>query len=116
MVASRSLSQGISWMGLVLGPGSWGAALEANFAFADFQCAHGVYPTPWISFAAAAVALVGAAISERARRSPEGGSSPPERIDTRRFVAGLSVGTALIFALVNVMQGGAALIFTGCER
>ncbi|MBZ9742600.1 MULTISPECIES: hypothetical protein [unclassified Mesorhizobium] len=60
--------------------------------------------------------LLGGALSWRAKR--EGGAAfKPERTrDTERFVANLGMLSALLFALVIVMQGSAALILDKCLR
>jgi hypothetical protein len=102
--------RGISWAGLAAGPAAWGAALQVSYAFADWQCAHGSRPTPWMLVVALVVAIAGAGLSWPAWA--QGGGST----GTRRFVAALSLMTALLFALVIALQLVAALVFTGCER
>ncbi|MFC3204643.1 hypothetical protein [Aquamicrobium soli] len=43
------------------------------------------------------------------------GVTPPETAETRRFLAGVSCGIGMLFALVMAMQFAAGLIFGGCE-
>jgi hypothetical protein len=108
--ASARLGRGVAWAGLAAGPTAWGAAFQAGYAFADWQCAHTLHPTPWLLAVALAVALAGALLSWPALL---GG---PSATHTRRFLAALSLLTALLFALVIALQLVATLIFTGCER
>jgi hypothetical protein len=115
-VSGPDLSRGVSWAGLALGPFAWGSTLQANYAFADWQCAHGFSVTPWISVAGLLLAALGAGLSYRAMRAVDAGPPPPRTLDTRRFLATIGLYAALIFLVINGLQGVASLIFTGCER
>jgi hypothetical protein len=110
MPESARLGRGVPWAGLAAGPAAWGAAFQASYAFADWQCAHTLHPTPWLLALALTVALAGALLTWPAL------SEGPSTTHTRRFLAWLSLLTALLFALVIALQLVAALIFTGCER
>ena len=59
--------------------------------------------------------LAGAFLSWWALSDPDHGVTPPETMHTRRFLAGMSLGIGLLFALVILMQLAAGLIFGGCE-
>jgi hypothetical protein len=113
---SHASMRGLSWGGLALGPFAWATTLQANYALADWQCAHGIPATPWISLAGMLVAALGAALSYRALSASDGGPPPPEAVRLRRFVALIGSLCALLFVLVNGLQLLASLIFTGCER
>jgi len=115
-MAKAILTRGISWAGLVSGPLSWVISTQANYALVELQCANGMGLTHWVAFAAALIAALGACLSLPAWLSAEKPPAPPHRLQTRRFVAAIGFGAGLLFALITVMQGVAAVIFTGCER
>lgn len=102
-----------SWTGLLTGPAGWFAAQQIG--------AWGVFPhcadhRAWV-IAVNAVALIivlaGGWISARARAPIPAGSPAGERM---RFVGGLGVTAAILFAFVILLQTYAGFVFTGCER
>lgn len=111
------MARGVSWAGLVAGPGAWGASTQLNYALAMPQCLSGLSPTAWIALLLALVALGGAGLSflayRRTEAEPELGVRKPR---TEVFYALVSTGLAVLFALVILMQALAGVVFTGCER
>jgi hypothetical protein len=109
--------RGVSWAGLLSGPAAWGVSTQGNYALAIPQCLSGVHPTPWVAVLLALVALAGGALSFLAYRhttaQPGNGERKPR---TEVFYSLLSVGIAVLFALVILLQGFAGMVFTGCER
>lgn len=109
--------RGLSWAGLVAGPGAWAASTQANYALATPQCMSGVSPTTWIAVLLALIALGAAGLSLLAYRhieaQPEDGVRKPR---TEVFLSLVSVGMAVLFAAVILLQAFAGLVFTGCER
>lgn len=108
---------GLSWAGLVAGPGAWAASTEANYALATPQCLSGVSPTTWLALLLAGLALFGALLSYLSLRhtlaAPQDGARKPR---TETFYALVSIGLGLLFALVILLQAYAGTVFTGCER
>lgn len=113
MRARRSLS----WAGLVSGPVAWGLSTQGNYALATPQCLSGIHPTPWIALLLAVMALAGGVLSFATHRQtaadPGSGERKPR---TEAFYAMLSIGMAVLFALVILLQGFAGMVFSGCER
>jgi hypothetical protein len=109
--------RGVSWAGLLSGPAAWGLSTQGNYALAMPQCLSGVHPTPWVALLLALIALAGGALSfltyRRTAAHPEQGDRKPR---TETFYAVLSMGVAVLFALVILLQGFAGMVFTGCER
>ncbi|MGT2466763.1 hypothetical protein ACVOMV_19780 [Mesorhizobium atlanticum] len=66
--------------------------------------------------AARGVFLLGGALSWRAKRQGGAAFKPERTRGTERFVADLGILAALLFALVIIMQGSAALILDECLR
>jgi hypothetical protein len=64
----------------------------------------------------ALLSLLGGVLSWRARRQGSASFKPEREPHTGTFVATLSLLAAVLFALVIVMQGAAALILDGCVR
>lgn len=68
-----------------------------------------------LALALTLIALISGFISARAWRS-----SGPGMLDTdgtpRRFLAGVSLLLAVLFAVVILAQGAAGVILDGCER
>jgi hypothetical protein len=108
-MTERSTS-GLSWAGLAAGPAAWVLNTQVNYPLPAWTCARQFNPLPLFALGFVVVALIGGWLSWRAWRRPAG------RTRGSRFVAGFSAGLAVLFALVILMQGSAALIFTGCER
>lgn len=109
--------RGVSWAGLLAGPGAWGLSTVVNYALALPQCLSDVQPTSWIAVLLAIVALAGAALSliayRRTEADPEQGARKPR---TEVFFSLVSIGTGVLFAVVILLQAYAGLVFTGCER
>ena len=109
--------RGLSWAGLLSGPVAWGLSTQGNYALATPQCLSGVQPTVWMAVLLAALALAGGGLSLSAYRRIGDRPSPAGRKPrTEAFYALLSMGMAVLFALVILLQGVAGLVFTGCER
>jgi hypothetical protein len=113
-IRSRHLFEhGLSWAGFVSGPGAWAVSTQVNYGLAPWECAHRAGVVPWFAAALALLALAGGFLSWRAWQRPEAAGRPPR---TERFIAGVSLAMAILFALVILMQGTAGLVFNGCER
>jgi len=99
----------IAWSGLISGPAAWAISTQLNYALVPWQCGEHGHPISWIAFALILAAVAGGLLSLRAWRNAreEGGVG---------LAAGVGTLAGFLFAAVIVLQGGAALIFTGCER
>jgi hypothetical protein len=111
------IEKGVPAAGLYAGPVAWLVSTQANYALVPWVCAHKVRVIPAVALALIAVSLFGAFLSWRAYAvrpaSPgdfSGGGRP------HRFLAGVGVLTAVLFALVIAVHGAAGLFFSGCER
>jgi hypothetical protein len=69
-----------------------------------------------VTLGLAVFSLLGGALSWRAARQVGAASKSQRTPSTERFVADLGVLAALLFALVVLMQGSAALILDECLR
>jgi hypothetical protein len=100
--------------GLITGPAAWAVSTQAGYATAPLICAHGAW---WIVALSAALlaslSLAGAYIS--ARGFPVAGAWAGDG-QPRHLLRSLGVGAGVLFALVILLQGAAALALTGCER
>jgi hypothetical protein len=111
------LRAGISWAGLVAGPGAWAASTQLNYALADWSCRHEPRLIPVAALVLALVALAGAFLSARAWRASGADQSRLESDGApHRFLAGVSLMLAVLFAIVIMTQGTAALLLDGCGR
>jgi hypothetical protein len=111
----RALRLGTSWGGLLSGPLAWALSTQLNYALVPWQCNRQVPVVFPLALLLAVFSLLGGALSWRAKR--QGSAFKPERTRaTERFVADLGILAALLFALVIVMQGSAALILDECLR
>lgn len=112
------LSTGVSWAGLLAGPGAWAINTQLGYALVDWSCVTRLRPLPFVAAALLLVALAGAFLSWRAwRHLPEHGSV--EESTSRqplRMVAAIGVLLSVLFALVIAAQGMAGVMFDGCER
>jgi hypothetical protein len=115
MSATRT---GVSWAGLFAGPGAWAVSTQANYAATPWVCAHKVNFIPVLALVLAAVALAGAFLSWRAWGTAGGSRASGEASDGRPvvFLAAIGILMGVLFALVILTQGAAALILDGCER
>jgi hypothetical protein len=107
----------VPWAGLYAGPGAWAVSTQANYAATPWVCAHKVNFIPVLALVLAAVALAGAFLSWRAWGAA-GGSQAMAGADgrPRAFLAAVGMLMGILFALVILTQGGAALVLDGCER
>lgn len=111
MVRQASYSRYLAaWCGLILGPAAWLASTQVNFALASWQCAHRLYPIPWVALLLALITMAGGLVSFSFWRRQEG----PEASLT--FAASVATLLSALLMLVILIQGFAGLIFTGCER
>jgi hypothetical protein len=116
---TREASSGgrLSWAGLLSGPLAWALSTQINYALAPWQCASRSFPVPWIALGLAVFALAGGVLSWRAARAAsEAAPDLPRNAATEHFIASIGSLTAILFALVILLQGFAGLIFDGCER
>jgi hypothetical protein len=108
-----------AWAGLAAGPGAWAVSTQANYALASWACAHGSSPLVILSLALAIIAGGGAFLSwfswsgKAVRESEMQAALHPH---PRPFLAAIGVFSGLLFALIILTQGAAALVLTGCER
>ncbi|MER8392494.1 hypothetical protein NKH98_13305 [Mesorhizobium sp. M0833] len=112
----RALRLGTSWGGLLSGPLAWAVSTQLNYAVVEWQCAHGIPVIPVVALMLTVLALLGGALSWRARQQGGAAFKPDRARGTEDFVANIGILSALLFALVIVMQGAASLILDGCLR
>jgi hypothetical protein len=105
------------WAGLVTGPAAWMISFQLNYSLVPWECANKQYPVPWIAAALAAAAASGGLWSWASWRSAAVESPDFEhRPGTTRFLAGIGLMSAALFALVILLHAFAGLVFDGCER
>lgn len=112
----RAVMLGTSWGGLLSGPLAWAVSTQLNYALVHWQCNRQVPIVLPIALALALLSLLGGALSWRAKRHGGAAFKPQRTRGTEHFVADLGILSALLFALVIIMQGSAALILDGCLR
>jgi hypothetical protein len=109
---------GIPSAGIFAGPAAWLVNTQANYALVPWICAHQMPIVPAIAIVMALLSLAGGFISwrayDRAAVTPPPDSSAAGR--PHRFTAIVGIGISLLFALVILTQGAAALVLHGCER
>jgi hypothetical protein len=110
--------RGIYWAGLALGASAVAFNTEVGYSLVSVNCAHArglVLSTAIISLS---VVVIGGLLSAPAwfARSAPGIDEPPERAAPRGMIAGVGVLAALLFSLIIVLQGAAALLIQGCQR
>jgi hypothetical protein len=111
------IRSGISWAGLIAGPGAWAVSTQLNYALADWSCRHEPRLVPVAALVLALAALAGAFLSARAWRASGAEQSRLESDGApHRFLAGMSLMLAVLFAIVIMTQGSAAFLLNGCER
>ncbi|MEA2936474.1 MAG: hypothetical protein QOD74_3120 [Variibacter sp.] len=117
MTALR-LTHGVSWAGLALGPFAWALSTQANYAWAPWACTFNVNAVPFVAAGLALLSFAGAALSWLAWRRHDGSGMPIPEQDghPRNFLSGIGVGCGVLFGLVVVLQGMAALIIDPCLR
>lgn len=111
-----AMRRGLSWAGLLSGPLAWAVSSQGNYALASWPCTNIERPTAWIALALVLASLLGGILSWTALRSvaaaPAGAVRKPR---TERFLAGIGIALALLFALGIALQGFAGMVFNGCE-
>ncbi|MES0006015.1 hypothetical protein NKJ64_12710 [Mesorhizobium sp. M0062] len=112
----RALKMGTSWGGLLSGPMAWAISTQLNYALVPWQCNRQVPVVLPVALVLAVLSLLGGALSWRAKRQGGAAFKPERTRSTEQFVADLGMLTALLFALVIIMQGSAALILDECLR
>jgi hypothetical protein len=118
VVSAPSRAFFVPWAGIAAGPAAWAVNTQANLAAVPWVCAHKVNFIPVVAVALAGVALAGAFLSWRAWGATEGAraAETPRRAQPAALLAGIGLMTGVLFALVILTQGAAALVLTGCER
>jgi hypothetical protein len=120
----RVWREGVDVAGLIGGPAAWAVSTQLNYALAPLACR---YTTLIIALPAAALvllALAGGVLSWPAwqRHSGTTGIMTTHAMFTQedgraqKFVAALGVLSAVLFAVVIIMQGVAALVLNGCMK
>ena len=109
--------RGVPWAGLAAGPGAWAVNLQANYAAVPWICAHRVNFVPTLALVLASFALAGAVLSWQAWRAASSvGDETGSGGAPAHLLAGISIMSGILFALVILTQGAAALVLDGCER
>lgn len=116
MSAQAIWERGISWGGLVLGPAAWVINQQGNYAAVPWICAHRIYFTPVMALVLAMVALIGSLLSWRTWRVAPSGEHNGVGGTPAHLIAGISALLGVLFAILILTQGAAALILDGCER
>lgn len=112
----RLWDRGVAWAGLAAGPGAWAVNLQGNYAAVPWICAHRVNFVPLVALVLALVAIAGALLSWRAWRVASTGDETGSGGAPAHLLAGISIMSGILFALVILTQGAAALVLNGCER
>lgn len=116
IAVGRLWDRGVPWAGLVAGPGAWAVNLQANYAAVPWICAHRVNFVPVLALTLALFALAGAFLSWRTWRVASADDATGSGGAPAHLLAGISIMSGTLFALVILTQGAAALVLNGCER
>lgn len=100
-----------AYAGLVIGGVFWACNTQLGEMLAPIDCIATIRPSAVVSFTAALVVLVSAAVSWRLDGRPSIGDDR-----SLPFASQVSALAALVFAFAILMQGAASLVLTGCER
>jgi hypothetical protein len=101
--------------GLIAGPAAWAVSTQAGYAATASICASRASLLMFLTAALlAALSFGGACISYAAAPQLLDHGRPDGH--PRTFLAAISVGAGILFSMVIMLQGVAALAFTGCER
>src|SRR3954451_24630267 len=109
---ARPLRHGLPSAGLFAGPAAWFVAQGSKYAAVPWVCANRFQLAHPITLAAFAIIAIGAWLSWRALDFAGDARPPgdPRGGAPHRFLAGLGVGMALLFGLLILLQGSAALV------
>jgi len=113
------IKERLPWAGLAAGPGAWMVSTQANYVLVPWVCAHTRLVIPVLALVLALVALAGAWISWCSWSGHAIAQSEFEaaaRPQPRPFLAAIGALMGVLFALVILTQGAAALVLSGCER
>jgi hypothetical protein len=115
---AKHYASGLPFAGIVVAPAAWLVNTQANYALAPWVCAHQIQLVPVVSLLMAAISLAGGFLSWRAYASASVAPFPDSSGAGRpyRFLAGIGIVMAVLFAAVILVQGAAGLVFHGCER
>jgi hypothetical protein len=110
--------QGTPWAGIAAGPAAWAADTQLNYALVPWACAHGRNVILVIAGVLAVMSLLGALSSCLAWRRHDGpGMHIPEQDGhPRHLLSGIGTAAGLLFAIVIVLQGVAAVMVSPCLR
>ena len=112
----RAVLNGTSWGGLFSGPLAWAVSTQLNYSLVHWQCNRQVQVVLPIALALVVLSLLGGVLSWRAKRRDGAAFKPDRTRSTENFVANLGVLSSMLFALVIILQGSAALILDWCMR
>jgi len=101
--------------GLAAGPGAWGVATQTGYTFAPHSCGGEATASTALAVALIVAALAGAAVSLAAARAPAADEDDPGG-RPRLFLARVSAGVGLLFALVIASQFAAMALVDPCLR
>jgi hypothetical protein len=109
---------GVPSAGLFAGAFAWIISTQLNYSLVAFVCATRMsWAIPLIALVLIAVSLAGGFLSWRAWTTPTTEPSPGSSIaEPRRFLAGVGMSSAALFALVIAALVSAALLPLGCDR
>jgi hypothetical protein len=109
---------GVPSAGLFTGAVAWLISTQLNYALVPWVCATGMsWVVPVCSAMLMAVSLAGGWVSWRAWGGADVASADESAIaHPRRFLAGIGILSAVLFALVIATQGSAGFVLQGCER
>jgi hypothetical protein len=112
----RVVFEGTSWAGLAAGPTAWAVDTQLNYALVPWACVHDRSIVPPIAGVLAVVSLLGALSSWMAWRRHDGLRVPEQEGRPRQLLSGIGVASGLLFAIVIVLQGVAAIMIPPCLR
>jgi hypothetical protein len=113
-----ALRSGVGVAGLIAGPGAWAVSTQLNYALAPLTCGRTTLIVGLPALALAVLAIIGGVISWAAWQPTwlRGEMFIEDDGRAHKFVAGLGVLSATLFAAVILMQGAAALVLNGCMK
>ena len=113
------LRQGLVWTGLMSGPFAWGLSTQLGYSLASFACGRKVSGVLLTALLCTLIAVAGMALSWRELRIETRARADDETagsVNAQKFLAALGIGASALFALAILAQGGAGLVFDGCQR